>query len=89
MLGFVLAIVIAGITTVDSLREDDCLTENARREVQLAVSLADVTSDRNIWLAIDDLIETGIPEPARTIIFEELDAREQLIATSYAAQPCP
>lgn len=89
LLGFVIAIVMAGVTTVDSLREDDCEAENLRRTNTATVAMADVTSDRNIWLAIDDLIEGGIPEPARTIIFEELDAREDLITVSYAAQPCP
>lgn len=89
VLGFVGAIVIAGVTTVNALRREDCESGNRTRSNAAEVALADVDSDRKIWIAIDDLIDNGIPEPARTVIFNELQAREIQIALTYAEQSCP
>lgn len=88
VLGFVGAIVIAGVTTVNALRREDCERANETRSNAAVIAEADVASDRRIWNAIDLLVE-GIPEPTRTVIFEELVAREEKIVSTYAEQPCP
>lgn len=41
-------------------------------------------NDEDNWMAIDDLFETGIPEPARGIIFQGLEARQETIEQSQA-----
>lgn len=89
VLGFVGAIVIAGVTTVNALRREDCQRANGQRANAADVAHSDVDSDRKIWEAIDKLVPNGIPEPTRTIIFNELLAREVKIESTYAAQPCP
>lgn len=86
-LGFVAAIVVAGTTTVNALRREDCLHANDTRINAASIATADVTSDREIWEAIDVLVE-GIPEPTRTVIFNELIARQSLIESTYAERSC-
>ena len=88
VLGFVGAIVIAGVTTVNALRREDCERANTTRTNAAEIATADVVSDRRIWMAIDILVE-GIPEPTRALIFDELEAREAKIVSTYAEQPCP
>lgn len=89
VLGFVIVIVFAGVTTVRTLRREDCQDANRQRANAADVAHSDVDSDRKIWEAIDKLIEDGIPEPTRTVIFNELLARKVKIESTYAAQPCP
>jgi hypothetical protein len=100
------------------LREsDNCADRNARRdsarvlaEETLAADQASLDRDQDsldndvaIWTSIDDLFPEGIPEPARTTIFqglserqetidgdqERLDGRDASIEKTYALEPCP
>ena len=65
-----------------------CEAGNESREEAKVVALLAVDSDRSIWESIDDLFDTGIPEPARSIIFNGLTSRENLIATTYKPEDC-
>lgn len=65
-----------------------CVAGNASRDEAKVVAVLAVESDRNIWEALDDLFDNGLPEPARTIIFDGLTARENLIETTYKHEDC-
>lgn len=76
----------------DRIAEDvyfTCVNTNTVRANAASVAGADVDTDRQIWMAIDDLFDDGIPEPARTVIFAGLKAREQKIEATYVASVCP
>lgn len=97
--GFMLACITVGfaftgfamwgaINVVNDLRLQDCRAVNLRRSEAADVARADVDADRVIWNAIDELFDEGIPEPAREIIFDSLDTREQLITVVYSREMC-
>lgn len=95
---------------------DNCAERNARRDAAGALAVEVLTADQASlnrdqktldndnanWTTIDGLFEGGIPEPARTTIFqglvarqetidddqEALDARVSSIETTYALEPC-
>lgn len=69
-------------------RVTECEAANRRRADAKTVALSDVSSDRQIWNAIDEIIADGIPEPARSTIFAGLDMREALIFTTYVQVEC-
>ena len=96
---------------------DNCEDRNARRdsarvlaEETLAADQASLERDRDsldnevaIWTSIDDLFPEGIPEPARSTIFQgladrdsamdedqgRLDGRDAAIDETYVLEPCP
>lgn len=74
---------------VDQTIHDTCVATNDVRSRAATVAEADVTSDRQIWQAIDDLIPDGLPEPARTVIFSGLDTRLARIKATYQQTHCP
>lgn len=76
------------VYVVNDLRLQDCEAVNTRRSEASEVAKADVAADRQIWEAIDKLFVDGIPEPARTIIFDSLQQRDQLIHVVYGRQMC-
>jgi hypothetical protein len=65
-----------------------CMTSNDRRAEAKDVATADVEEDRRIWEAIDALFDTGIPEPARTVIFTGLEVRQNKIEETYDPVDC-
>lgn len=67
---------------------ESCQAANDSRDEAKVVALLSVESDRNIWEAIDALFDNGLPEPARTVIFDGLTSRENLIDTTYKHEDC-
>lgn len=96
---------------------DNCVDRNDRRESARMLAEETLAADQSaldrdqdaldndvaIWTSVDDLFDDGIPEPARTTIFqglndrrvtiehdqERLDGREVAIEATYALEPCP
>lgn len=96
---------------------DNCQDRNERRTLARGLAEEALQADQNsldrdqhaldsdvaTWTAIDDLFDNGIPEPARTTVFngledrqhqieddqEQLDGRTATIETAYELEPCP
>lgn len=71
-----------------SAQVETCMSTNERRREARNIAAADVAEDRRIWESIDDLFPTGLPEPARSIVFDGLDSRTLLIAATYQPVDC-
>jgi hypothetical protein len=65
-----------------------CLETNQRRAEAREIALADVEADDQIWRAVDDAIDGGLPEPLRSIVFDGFDLRRSKIETTYVDTDC-
>lgn len=80
--------IYAAVWFADEQRQSDCENVNTIRANARLIAIADVDTDRTIWLAIDDLIDNGLPEPARSTIFDGLDNRYTKIDETYRRTNC-
>lgn len=76
------------VAAVESARRD-CIADNARRNDAMIVALADVEADRALWVAVDEVLEDGLPEDIAALIFDGLAEREARIEETYRPEVCP
>lgn len=88
MIGFVTAIVIAGVSTVRGLRADDCRLTNARREEVQQIFEKLVDNDRNLIEAADALSENGLPDAFKDPLLERYQDQLDDIEAAYQPTPC-
>lgn len=89
MIGFVTAIVLAGVSTVKGLRADDCRATNARRADIERIFEKLVDNDRNLIELADSLSADGLPPAFKTPLLERYDQQSAEIAAAYMPTPCP
>jgi hypothetical protein len=76
------------VAAVEDARRD-CIQDNARRAESKVVALADVEADRALWVAIDEVIEGGLPVDLAELIFTGLAEREARIESTFLTEACP
>lgn len=76
------------VAAVEDARRD-CIQDNTRRAEARIVALADVEADRALWVAVDDVLEEGLPADIATLIFDGLAEREARIDATYRDEVCP
>jgi hypothetical protein len=89
LIGFVLAIVLAGVATVRNLRAEDCRAANARRAETKQVALDLVGNDKFFVDFIDSFIPDGLPATFKDPLLNRYQQQLNQIETAYRPIPCP
>lgn len=67
---------------------ESCMNGNVTRAEARLVAVADVEEDRRIWLAIDEVLDDGLPPQLGALVFESLVDRESQIEETYVLRDC-
>lgn len=89
MIGFVTAIVLAGISTVRGLRAEDCRSTNARRQEVEGIFKQLVDNDQNLIELADGLTPGGLPDSFKRPLLDRYAQQLRDIDDAYRLAPCP
>lgn len=79
----------AAVSTVRSLRQDDCIDRNLQRADQRELGHDLVDNDRLLINLADSLSEDGLPVEFTGPLRTRYDEQDAKIETAYAPDPCP
>lgn len=89
LLGFVTALVIAGVSAVRSLQVDDCRAANARRLEIRDATLNLIENDQFLVDLADGLSEQGLPDSFTVPLRQRYELQRAQVREAYAPSPCP
>ena len=89
LLGFVTALIFAGVASVRSLRADDCRAANARRIEIRDSTLELIENDQFLVDLADNLSSRGLPDSFTVPLRQRYELQREQIREAYSPSPCP